>query len=70
MALGITIDFVNHSQGASARSAVELTLESAKALHAALQNVIQAAESEEAMRTEYAGPAHPHSGERPLAAAP
>ena len=65
----VTIDFVNHAKGASARAAVELTLDSAKALHAALARVIEAAETEEAMRVEYAGPAHPHSRKRALAAA-
>ena len=55
----VTLDFVNSSKGASARAAVELTLESAKALHAALATVIEAAENEEGMRVEYAGPAHP-----------
>lgn len=63
----VTIDFVNHAEGAGARAAVELTLDSAKALHAALAKVIEAAEAEEAMRVEYAGPAHPRS--RILAAA-
>lgn len=65
----VTIDFVNHAKGASARAAVELTLDSAKALHAALANVIEAAEIEEGMRVEYAGPAHPHSRKQALAAA-
>ena len=65
----VTIDFVNHAEGPSARAAVELTLKSAKALHAALAKVIEAAEVEEGMRVEYAGPAHPHSRKRALAAA-
>lgn len=60
----VTIDFVNHAKGAGARAAVELTLDSAKALHAALTKVIAAAEAEEGMRVEYAGPAHPHSPEQ------
>ena len=57
----VTIDFVNPTRGAGARAAVELTLDSAKALHAALAKVIESAEAEERMRVEYAGPAHPHS---------
>lgn len=65
----VTIDFVNHTEGAGARAAVELTLDSAKALHAALAKVIEAAEIEEGMRVEYAGPAHPHSRKQALAAA-
>jgi hypothetical protein len=65
----VTIDFVNHGKGAGARAAVELTLDSAKALHAALAKVIEAAEIEEGMRGEYAGPEHPHSRKRELAAA-
>ena len=54
----VTIDFVNPTKGAGARAAVELTLDSAKALHAALAKVIESAEAEEGMRIEYAGPAH------------
>ncbi len=46
----ITIDFVNEAMGPSARVAVELTLESAKALGAALAKAIAAAEIEEAGR--------------------
>jgi hypothetical protein len=46
----ITIDFVNHSQGPGARAAVELTLESAKALQGALARAIAAAEAEESAR--------------------
>ena len=65
----VTIDFVNHAEGAGARAAVELTLESAKALHAALAKVIEAAEIEEGVRVEYAGPAHPHFRKRNMAAA-
>ena len=63
----VTLDFVNHAQGAGARAAVELTLDSAKALHAALAKVIEAAELEEGQRLEYAGPAHPHSRKPALA---
>ena len=65
----VTIDFVNHASGVGARAAVELTLDSAKALHAALAKVIEAAQAEEGTRVEYAGPAHPHSRKRALAAA-
>jgi len=43
----ITLDFVNREMGPSARAAVELTLESAMALHAALGRAIAAAEEEE-----------------------
>ncbi len=43
----ITIDFVNRSLGAEARAAVELSLDSAKALSDALQRAIAAAEEEE-----------------------
>ncbi|MCA8926616.1 MAG: hypothetical protein KDC18_01000 [Alphaproteobacteria bacterium] len=43
----ILIDFVNHTRGPGARGAVELTLESARALHAVLGRVIDAAEREE-----------------------
>ena len=46
----ITIDFVNERLGPSARAAVELTLESAKALSVALEKAIAAAEIEEAGR--------------------
>ena len=44
----ITLDFVNTALDAGARAAVELTLESAKALRAALDRAISAAEFEEA----------------------
>lgn len=44
----IIIDFVNQARGPSARAAVELTLDSAKALRAALERAIAAAEREEA----------------------
>ncbi len=46
----ITIDFVNAEMGPSARVAVELTLESAKQLSAALAKAIAAAEIEESGR--------------------
>ena len=46
----IAIDFVNAAMGPGARVAVELTLDSAKALSAALARAIAAAEIEEAGR--------------------
>ena len=46
----ITIDFVNRSLGPEARVAVELTLESAKELSAALARAIAQAEIEEGAR--------------------
>ena len=46
----ITIDFVNSALGPTARIAVELTLESAKALSGALIKAIEAAEIEESAR--------------------
>jgi hypothetical protein len=46
----ITIDFVNTELGPEARAAVELTLESAKELSAALIKAIAAAEIEESGR--------------------
>ena len=46
----ITIDFVNHDRGPGVRAAVEMTLESAKALVTALERTIAAAEREEAGR--------------------
>jgi hypothetical protein len=46
----IVIDFVNKDMGPEARAAVELTLESAKVLSAALIRAIAAAEIEEAGR--------------------
>jgi hypothetical protein len=46
----ITIDFVNAALGPEARIAVELTLESAKALSGALAKAIEAAETEEGAR--------------------
>jgi Family of unknown function (DUF6295) len=48
----ITIDFLNAGLPASARAAVELSLETAKALNAALGKAIAAAEIEEAERFE------------------
>jgi hypothetical protein len=44
----ITLDFFNASLGAGARAAVEITLESAKELRAALDRANAAAEYEEA----------------------
>jgi len=46
----ITIDFVNEALPASARVAVELTLDAAKELSAALQRAIAQADIEEADR--------------------
>lgn len=46
----ITLDFVNAGMGPSARVAVELSLESAKELSAALVKAIAAAEIEEGTR--------------------
>jgi hypothetical protein len=46
----ITIDFVNRALGPEARVAVELTLEAAKELNAALTRAIAAAEIEEGGR--------------------
>ena len=46
----ITIDFLNSDLPPGARAAVELTLEAAKALHAALAKAIAEAELEEADR--------------------
>ncbi len=47
----ITIDFVNQALGPGARAAVELTLQSAKALSGALARAIAAAEVEESARS-------------------
>ncbi len=47
----ITIDFVNRAHGPRARAAVELTLESAKALNGALARAIEAAKIEERARS-------------------
>jgi len=44
----ITLDFLNGALGPGARAGVELTLEAAKALGAALDRAIRAAEIEEA----------------------
>jgi hypothetical protein len=44
----ITLDFLNPGLGPGARAGVELTLESAKQLRAALERAIDAAEFEEA----------------------
>lgn len=44
----ITLDFLNTGLGPDARAGVELTLESAKALRAALDRAIAAADFEEA----------------------
>ena len=46
----ITLDFINTDLPPGARTAVELTLDSAKALHDALARAIAAAEIEEAER--------------------
>jgi hypothetical protein len=42
----ITIDFMNNGKGPGTRAAVELTLESAKALHGALTRAIEQADEE------------------------
>jgi hypothetical protein len=55
----ITLDFVNAQLPPGARAAVEITLESAKALRDALDRAIAAAEIEEAERTEGLARAHP-----------
>ena len=52
LADAITIDFVNRGLPPGARAAVELTLETAKALAAALAKAIAAAEIEEAERSQ------------------
>ncbi len=44
----ITLDFVNPGLGAGARAGIELTLETARELRAALDRAIAAAEHEEA----------------------
>lgn len=44
----ITLDFMNTALGAGARAAVELTLDSARELRAALDRAIAAADREEA----------------------
>jgi hypothetical protein len=48
----ITLDFINSALPPGARAGVELTLESAKALHAALAKAIAEAEIEEAERSQ------------------
>jgi hypothetical protein len=48
----ITLDFINEALPPGARAGVELTLETAKALHAALAKAIAEAEIEEAERSE------------------
>lgn len=48
----ITLDFISSELPPGARAAVELTLDSAKALHAALAKAIAEAEIEEAERAE------------------
>ena len=54
----ITLDFLNTALGASARAGVELTLESARELRAALDRAIASAEFEEAeVRGKGAAPA-------------
>jgi hypothetical protein len=44
----MTLDFVNENLDAGARAGIEITLETAKAFHAALGRAIAAAEFEEA----------------------
>ena len=48
----ITLDFINEALPPGARAGVELTLDSAKALSAALERAIAAAEIEEAERSQ------------------
>lgn len=48
----ITIDFINTTLPPGARAGVELTLETAKTLNAALTKAIAEAEAEEAERTQ------------------
>lgn len=48
----ITLDFINPELPPGARAAVELTLDAAKALHAALTKAIADADEEEAERAE------------------
>ena len=52
LADAITLDFVNEALPPGARAGVELTLESAKALNAALTKAIAEAEIEEAERAQ------------------
>ena len=49
---GITIDFINAALPPGARAGVDLTLQTAKALHAALGKAIVEADAEEADRAE------------------
>jgi hypothetical protein len=60
----ITIDFINNGLPPGARAAVELTLDAAKALNAALTRAIAAAEAEEALRSQ------PLDRDRPAAVPP
>ena len=53
----ITLDFLNTALGADARAGIELTLETAKELRAALDRAIQAADFEE---SEIRGKGAPH----------
>ncbi len=55
LADAITIDFINRSLPPAARAAVELTLDAAKALNAALAKAIAEAEIEEAERSQALG---------------
>src|SRR4051812_679563 len=62
----ITLDFINTELDVGARAGVELTLETAKELHAALERAISAAEFEEAEvrgKSSVAGRA-PESGDK------
>jgi hypothetical protein len=51
----IVIDFVNESMGPSARVAVEISLDAAKALQGALTRAIEAAEEVEGIRIRNTG---------------
>ena len=63
----ITIDFVNADLGPAARTAVEITLESARALVGALERAIaEADEGGRAGRVEAAGPTTPSPSVTPL----
>lgn len=66
LADAITIDFINRDLPPGARAAVELTLDAAKALNAALAKAIAEAEIEEAERSQ--GMERPHRGARASAA--
>ena len=61
----ITLDFVNTGLDVGARAAVEITLESAKALRAALDRAIAAAEVEEAEVRGKSSPSSRPRGEAP-----